>query len=224
MEQSVKLIAITEGAGELIGKSAQDVTSYVARVSNPNNQMSFETGPKLIKYCIMHDHWSIFEHAYVTLEIKTSRAIAAQILRHRSFTFQEFSQRYAQAFDYVPYEARRQDSKNRQNSIDDMSQHDKEWFAERQKELWDTSNEIYGEALQRGIAKEQARFLLPLNTATTIYMTGSVRSWIHYFTVRMEKSTQLEHRQIATECCRLFSVRFPDVMTALKEIHPDIFV
>lgn len=215
MEQSVKLIAITEGAGELIGKNAQDVTSYVARVSNPNNQMSFETGPKLIKYCITHDHWSIFEHAYVTLEIKTSRAIAAQILRHRSFTFQEFSQRYAQAFDYVPYEARRQDSKNRQNSIDDMSEHDKEWFAERQKELWDTSNEIYGEALQRGIAKEQARFLLPLNTATTIYMTGSVRSWIHYIQLRSGNGTQKEHADIAILARGIISQRFPDVSVAI---------
>ena len=218
MEQSVKLIAITEGAGELVGKSAQDVTSYVARVSNPNNQMSFETGAKLIKYCITHDHWSIFEHAYVTLEIKTSRAIAAQILRHRSFTFQEFSQRYAQAFDYVEYEARRQDSKNRQNSLDDMSEHDKEWFTERQKELWDTSNEIYGEALQRGIAKEQARFLLPLNTATTIYMSGSLRSWIHYIQLRSGNGTQKEHADIAILARGIISQRFLDVAVAMEWI------
>src|ERR1700677_1478370 len=111
MEQSVKLVAITEGAEELVGKSAQEIISYVARVSNPNNQMSFETASKLIKYCITHEHWSIFEHAFVTVEIKTSRAIAAQILRHRSFTFQEFSQRYSTVQEFVTYEARRQDKK-----------------------------------------------------------------------------------------------------------------
>src|ERR1700677_5307689 len=128
MEQSVKLVAITEGTEELVGKNAQEIISYVARVSNPNNQMSFETASKLIKYCITHEHWSIFEHSFVTMEIKTSRAIAAQILRHRSFTFQEFSQRYAAAFDKINYGARRQDNKNRQNSVDDMSEMDKLWF------------------------------------------------------------------------------------------------
>lgn len=215
MQQSVKLVAITEGAEELIGKNAQDVISYVARVSNPNNQMNFETGAKLIKYCITHEHWSIFEHSYITLEIKTSRAIAAQILRHRSFTFQEFSQRYAQALDYVEYPARRQDAKNRQNSIDDMNDPDKEWFSEKQKEIWDLAYGMYEEALQRGIAKEQARFLLPLNTATTIYMTGSVRSWIHYIQLRSENGTQKEHADIAISAKGIISQRFPDVSVAI---------
>lgn len=215
MEQSVKLVAITEGANELIGKNAQDIISYVARVSNPNNQMSFETGPKLIKYCITHEHWSIFEHAYVTMEIKTSRGIAAQILRHRSFTFQEFSQRYAKALDFVPYEARRQDAKNRQNSVDDMSEEDKKWFAQKQGEIWDISNTAYGEALQRGIAKEQARFLLPINTATTIYMTGSVRSWIHYIGLRSGHGTQREHAELAIAARSIMTSRFPDVADAL---------
>ena len=152
MEQSVKLVGITEGAEELVGKSAQDIISYVARVSNPNNQMSFETGSKLIKYCITNEHWSIFEHSFVTLEIKTSRAIAAQILRHRSFTFQEFSQRYAAAFDKVNYEARRQDNKNRQNSIDDMSEMDKLWFQVAQDKIWNEAKKTYDEALERDIS------------------------------------------------------------------------
>ncbi len=216
MEQGVKLVAITEGAEELIGKSAQDIISYVARVSNPNNQMSFETGSKLIKYCITHEHWSIFEHAFVTVEIKTSRAIAAQILRHRSFTFQEFSQRYANAFDYIPYPARRQDSKNRQNSIDDMSDGDQEWFRRKQEDLWEKAKGLYDEAIERGIAKEQARFLLPLNTATTIYMTGSVRSWIHYIQLRSGNGTQKEHADIANGCKSIIAARFPDISNALE--------
>jgi thymidylate synthase (FAD) len=215
MNSSVKLVAITEGAEELVGKNAQEVTTFVARVSNPTNQMSFETGPKLIKYCITHQHWSIFEHAYVTMEIKTSRAIAAQILRHRSFTFQEFSQRYAVAQDYVAYEARRQDSKNRQNSIDDMDEADKIFFEEAQREMWDKSKELYDEALRRGIAKEQARFLLPMNTATTLYMTGCLRSWIHYVQLRSGNGTQKEHADIALAARDILSERFPDVASAL---------
>lgn len=218
MEQSVKLVAITEGAEDLIGKSAQDLISYVARVSNPNNQMNFDTGSKLIKYCITHEHWSVFEHSYVTVEIKTSRAIAAQILRHRSFTFQEFSQRYAQAFDKINYEARRQDDKNRQNSIDDMSDIDKLWFQVAQDDLWNDAKKTYDEALQRGIAKEQARFLLPLNTATTIYMTGSVRSWIHYIQLRSGNGTQKEHADIANMCKSIMANRFADVAKALEWI------
>lgn len=216
MEQNVKLVAVTEGAEELIGKSAQDIISYVARVSNPNNQMSFATGSKLIKYCITNEHWSIFEHAFVTVEIKTSRAIAAQILRHRSFTFQEFSQRYAAAFDKVTYEARRQDVKNRQNSIDDMSAEDKQWFIDAQNEVWTLAKARYDEAIARGVAKEQARFLLPLNTATTIYMSGSVRSWIHYIQLRSGNGTQKEHADIANACKSIIASRFPDVSQALE--------
>lgn len=218
MEQSVKLVAITEGANELVGKNAQDIISYVARVSNPNNQMSFETGSKLIKYCITHEHWSIFEHSFMTVEIKTSRGIAAQILRHRSFTFQEFSQRYAAAFDKINYEARRQDQKNRQNSIDDMSEQDKLWFEVAQDKIWHDAKQAYDEALARGIAKEQARFLLPLNTATTIYMSGSVRSWIHYIQLRSGNGTQKEHADIANECKSIMIDKFPDIAKALNWI------
>lgn len=215
MEQSVKLVSITEGAEDLIGRNAQDIISYVARVSNPNNQISFETGSKLIRYCITHEHWSIFEHSFVTMEIKTSRAIAAQILRHRSFTFQEFSQRYAAAFDFVKYEARRQDAKNRQNSVDDMSDVDKLWFEAAQDKVWNDAKALYDEALLRGVAKEQARFLLPLNTGTTLYMSGSVRSWIHYIELRDGNGTQKEHADIAHGAKGIISQRFPDVAIAL---------
>jgi thymidylate synthase (FAD) len=215
MEQSVKLVAITEGANELAGKNAQEIISYVARVSNPTNQMNFGTGSKLIKYCITHNHWSIFEHSFVTLEIQTSRAIAAQILRHKSFTFQEFSQRYAAAFDKINYNARRQDDKNRQNSIDDMSEEDKQWFEDAQNKVWSESKSLYDEALSKGIAKEQARFLLPLNTATTIYMTGSVRSWIHYIQLRDGNGTQKEHADIAREAKLVLAQKLPDVASAL---------
>lgn len=216
MAQCVKLVSITEGANELVGKSAQDIISYVARVSNPNNQMNFETGSKLIRYCITNEHWSIFEHSFATVEIKTSRAIAAQILRHRSFTFQEFSQRYAQAFDYMPYEARRQDNKNRQNSVDDMSEQDKEWFLRKQEDVWEKAKGLYDEAIERGIAKEQARFLLPLNTETTLYMSGSIRSWIHYIELRSSNGTQKEHAEIANACKSIIAERFPDVAKALN--------
>jgi len=224
VEQNVKLVAITEGAEELLGRSAQEIISYVARVSNPSNQTNYNTAPKLIKYLLDQQHWSPFEHVSCTIEVKTSRALAAQILRHRSFVFSEFSQRYSQAFDMVPYEARRQDDKNRNNSIDDMSVEDKQWFLDAQEKVWNDSKALYDEALVKGIAKEQARFLLPLNTATTIYMTGNLRSWITYFLVRMEKSTQLEHREIATKCYEVLVPRFPDVSAALKEKYPHIFV
>jgi thymidylate synthase (FAD) len=212
---NVKLVAATEGAGDLVGRSAQEIVAYVARVSNPNNQTNFETGAKLIKYCITHQHWSIFEHAYVTMEIKTSRAIAAQILRHRSFTFQEFSQRYAAANSMVKYPARRQDTKNRQNSTDDMSDIDKVWFDVAQDKVWNTAKELYDDALARGVAKEQARFLLPLNTETTIYMSGSLRSWIHYIQLRAGNGTQKEHMDIAVEAQGIIAEKFPDVAIAL---------
>lgn len=219
MKQIVKLVAVTQGAEDLTGRNAQDVISYVARVSNPNNQLKFDTAAKLLKYCITHEHWSVFEHASMTLEIKTSRGIAAQILRHRSFTFQEFSQRYAQAINHVKYPARRQDQKNRQNSVDDMSSEDKEWFEQAQETVWDESKCLYDEAIARGIAKEQARFLLPLNTETVIYMTGNVRSWIHYISLRSANGTQQEHREIAEECKKIFINAFPDISKALEWVY-----
>jgi thymidylate synthase (FAD) len=219
MQQSARIISITKGeCDELKGKSPQDVISYVARVSNPSNQASFDTAAKLLKYCIINEHWSIFEHVSFTVEIKTTRAIAAQILRHRSFCFQEFSQRYAQAFDFVKVPARSQDAKNRQNSVDNMSDLDKTWFNDAQEKVWDDSKRLYDEAISKGIAKEQARFLLPLNTATTIYMTGNVRSWIHYINLRSDNGTQQEHREIAEMCKKVFVEHLPDVAMALDWI------
>lgn len=211
----VKLVAATQGAGELIGRSAQDVLSFVTRVSNPANQANFDTAPKLLAYCIKHSHWSPFEHAFLTLEITTSRGIAAQILRHRSFTFQEFSQRYAEAHEFEFPLPRRQDLKNRQNSIDDLPGEVLEWWASTQRRLQLEAEYAYDQALKRGIAKECARFLLPLSTQTTLYMTGSVRSWIHYIELRSSADTQLEHRAIALACRSLLASVVPDVAQAL---------
>ena len=165
----VRLISLTKPvAEELKDFSAEELTSYVARVSNPSNQMSTETAPRLLKYCIRNNHWSVLEHVNMTVEITTSRGIATQILRHRSFVFQEFSQRYAVATDFETYPARRQDNKNRQNSIDDMDQETKEWFAMAQQLIQADAKAMYEDALRRGIAKEQSRFLLPLSTQTPL--------------------------------------------------------
>lgn len=212
----VKLISVTQGAGELLSKSAQEIVAYTARVSNPKNQMNFETAPKLLAYLIKHKHWSPFEMAHLTLEITTSRGIAAQILRHKSFCFQEFSQRYSEVTEFESYEPRRQDTKNKQNSIDDLSAEDTDWFLNAMGGVQTIAQSLYSEALERGIAKECARFILPLNTQTTLYMCGSLRSWIHYCDVRGDVSTQLEHRDIALECKKVISEQFPDVAKALE--------
>ncbi len=212
----VKLVAITKGVGDLDGMMAEEIISYIARVSNPANQMNTETAPKLLKYLSKNKHWSPFEHISFTLEIETSRAIAAQILRHRSFVFQEFSQRYATATEFVKYEARRQDLKNRQNSINDMSEEDRQWFADAQDEVIAGSNAFYQEALKRGIAKEQARFLLPLSTKTRIYMTGNVRSWLHYIELRSANGTQKEHMDIAQAAKEVFLKEFPSTAAAME--------
>lgn len=212
---SVRMVSCTVGVMEFAALQAQDLIASTARVSNPANQMNMETAPKLIAYLIKNKHWSPFEMAHMTVEIKTSRAIAQQILRHRSFSFQEFSQRYAKATNFVNYEARRQDVKNRQNSIDDMEQHHKSWFDWAQEDVQRLSKTYYEEALDRGIAKEQARFLLPLSTETTLYMCGSARSWIHYLELRCANGTQKEHKDIAEGIKRIFSEEFPDVATAL---------
>ena len=185
---------------------------YTARVSNPSNQNS--TNTKLLNYCIKHGHWSVFEMAHITVEIVTSRGISAQILRHKSFSFQEFSQRYAEATEYIYYDARRQDDKNRQNSIDDMSEEDKEWFEDAQAKVTGLADELYKEALAKGIAKEQARFLLPLSTKTKLYMTGSIRSWIHYLDLRCDNGTQLEHREIADSIKSIFKQQLPIIAEA----------
>lgn len=191
----------------------EQLVMYCARVSNPSNQTSGKTG--LLKYCLEHGHVSIFEMANMVFEIETSRAIAAQILRHRSFSFQEFSQRYAAAQSIEVYEARAQDNKNRQNSIDNMSDENKQWFLDAQKNHNDQALNLYQQALDRGIAKEQARFLLPLSTTTKLYMNGSLRSWIHYLQLRCGNGTQKEHQEIALAIREVFCKELPIIGEAL---------
>ena len=203
----VKLISITPDAEKTIG--------YCARVSNPKNQDNPDVAG-LLKFCIKHGHWSIFEMANMVVEINTTRGIAAQILRHRSFSFQEFSQRYAKAqgFEYV--KPRRQDNKNRQNSFDDLSEDDRTWFEYTHQRIQDATSAFYEEALERGIAKETARFMLPLSTKTRMYMNGTVRSWIHYIKLRTDPSTQKEHQDIANEIKGIFREEFPIISEALE--------
>lgn len=204
--QRVRLVAVTPGA--------EKIMAYCARVSNPANQAS-EQIEGLLRYCVRHGHWSVFEQANLVLEIQTSRAISPQILRHRSFSFQEFSQRYAAPDFFIPASARRQDAQNRQNSIDDLSKETRDWFAQTQASLWESAHAAYQSALARGIAKECARVLLPLGTGTRLYMNGTVRSWIHYIQLRADTSTQLEHREIARACRDLFCTELPTVARAL---------
>jgi len=207
---SVKLISITPDAEKTI--------AYCAKVSNPNNQNN-ENYTKLLKYCIDHEHWSIFEQAFMTLEINTSRGIAAQILRHRSFTFQEFSQRYADATllaqDILPFELRRQDTKNRQNSINDISDEIKVKWNTKIREHFAKAKAIYDGLIEDGVAKECARFILPLATPTRLYMSGTIRSWIHYIDLRSSHGTQKEHIDIANMCKDIFISQLPIVSEAL---------
>lgn len=195
-----------------ITPQAQDVIMYCARVSNPANQNSSHTG--LLNYCVKNHHWSIFEMASMCIEIETSRAISAQILRHRSFSFQEFSQRYAAVQNTEEYEARRQDDKNRQNSVDDMSELDKIWFKNAQRNISNVATNHYENALGRGIAKEQARFLLPMSSTTKLYMNGTIRSWIHYLNLRCGNGTQLEHKEIADKIKEIFIKELPIIAKA----------
>lgn len=199
---------------ELKSNSPEALVMYCARVSNPNNQTS--GNPKLIKHCVDEKHVSIFEMSDMIVEIETSRAIAAQILRHKSFSFQEFSQRYAKAQGFEKYKARRQDNKNRQSSIDDLDGDIKVWFEEAQNDINNLANSLYNQALDKQIAKEQARFLLPLSTKTRLYMKGNVRSWINYLQVRIGNGTQLEHQDIANEIKKIFVQEFPIISEALN--------
>jgi len=205
----VCLVSVTPDAEKTIG--------YVARVSNPNNQDNPKVD-KLLAYCIKHGHWSIFEQAHMTLEINTTRGIAAQILRHRSFTFQEFSQRYADTNlleqPQVP-ELRRQDTKNRQNSIDDIAETEKAYLQGRISQYFKEGMDLYNDLLSKGIAKECARFVLPLATPTRIYMAGSARSWMHYIQLRTANGTQKEHMDIANLCRDHFICNFPTISKAL---------
>tara|TARA_B100000614_G_scaffold204697_1_gene186571 strand:+ start:945 stop:1592 length:648 start_codon:yes stop_codon:yes gene_type:complete len=210
---NVRLVSITP--------DAEKTMAYIARVSNPSNQEN-EKYAGLLKYCIVHNHWSVFEQSSMTLEIETTRAIAAQILRHRSFTFQEFSQRYAdtkllEAIE-LP-ELRRQDSKNRQNSIDDLDTEVVDNLNKQMITLFSSAYALYNQMLEKGVAKECARMVLPLCTPTKLYMTGSCRSWIHYINLRSAHGTQLEHMRIAKECACIFAGQFPAVAEALGWRH-----
>ena len=207
----VKLITVTPDAEQTMG--------YVARVSNPNNQENPKVSG-LLKYCIKHNHWSVFEQAHMTLEINTTRGIAAQILRHRSFTYQEFSQRYADTnllSNEIPVpDLRSQDLKNRQNSVDDISPETKSILQGQIARHFTESLDLYNELLRQGIAKECARFVLPLATPTRIYMTGSARSWLHYINLRAGHGTQKEHMDIANACKQIFVEQFPICAEALE--------
>ena len=202
-----------------VSPDAEKHMAYCARVSNPNNQDN-DNYAGLLRYCIKHQHWSIFEQAFMTLEINTTRGLAAQILRHRSFTFQEFSQRYADTnlLDAnIPLpDLRRQDTKNRQNSIDDIPEEQINFLQERIRQYFNEGMDLYNELLREGIAKECARFVLPLATPTRIYMSGSVRSWVHYIDLRSGHGTQKEHMDIANACKKIFKEQFPTVSEALE--------
>ncbi len=205
----VELIALTP--------EAEKTMAYIARVSNPKNQDN-EDFAGLLKYCIKNEHWSVFEQSFMTVKIDTNRGIAAQILRHRSFTFQEFSQRYADStqLGHIPIpDLRRQDLKNRQNSTDDLPSQVIEEFTEKINLQFKQTTQLYESMLKAGIAKECARFVLPLATPTKIYMSGSCRSWIHYIKLRSGHGTQKEHKDIANDCKKIFSESFPIVSKAL---------
>ena len=211
---TVKLVSITPDAEQMM--------AYIARVSNPSNQEN-EKYSGLLKYCIKHNHWSVFEQSTMTVEIETTRAIAAQILRHRSFTFQEFSQRYADTNllkdkdTTIPIpEYRRQDTKNRQNSIDDLDPDVIDRLNKQTKTLFSSAQSLYNQMVEQGVAKECARMVLPLAVPTRIYMTGSCRSWIHYINLRSAHGTQKEHMIIAEAVRDVFVEQFPAVSEALE--------
>ena len=207
---SVKLVSITP--------DAEKTMAHVARVSNPSNQDN-ENYSGLLRYCIKHQHWSVFEQSFMTLEIETTRAIAAQILRHRSFTFQEFSQRYAQSNALGQIELpdlRKQDLKNRQNSTDDLDPFVRQKLEAQMITLFSSAQSLYNQMIEEGVAKECARMVLPLCTPTRIYMSGSCRSWVHYINLRSAHGTQKEHMDIAEACRKVFIEQFPTVSEALE--------
>lgn len=207
---NVKLVSLTQPHDD--DMNCEDLIAYCARVSNPSNQNNTATAPNLLKYLIKHKHWSPFEMASMTVEIKTSRAIAAQILRHRSFSFQEFSQRYSVAQDLEEVQLRKQAEKNRQSSTDEFTDG---LFLAKVREHLGRSVSLYNEAIKLGVAKESARLLLPLTTETTMYMSGTIRSWVHYIDLRSQEDTQKEHRDIAEGCRDIFVEHFPNISIAL---------
>jgi len=223
----VRLISYSQAPEQVQLEDCQELVAYCARVSNPSNQMNAETSEKLIKYLIKHKHWSPLEMVSACLEIETTRDIAHQIVRHRSFAFQEFSQRYAKPEDMgdarVLRDARFQDPKNRQNSIEldrdnEQQRRLNEDFRMKQAKLYNEAQEVYNWAINNGIAKEQARVVLPEgNTKTRLYMNGSLRSWVHYIELRGANGTQLEHMEIAQQCAYVIAEIFP-LMEKLDEI------
>lgn len=211
--QKVKIVGVTQPSVEGVN-TADEFIAYVARVSNPANQLNTETAPKLISYLIRNKHWSPFEMIHVCMEIKTTRDIGRQILRHRSFSFQEFSQRYAEVSDSTRREARLQDKKNRQNSVETDDLRIREWWDEHQEKINSYANAVYVEALRLGVAKEQARAILPEGmTMSTLYMSGTLRSWIHYCQLRCANGTQKEHQDIALKAWSELSKQFPSLPT-----------
>ncbi len=196
----VKVIGVTQPVVDFIPDS-EGIISYAARVSAPQNQSNFDTAAKLLKYCVDHQHYSVFETCNITMEIEAPRDIVRQILRHRSFSFQEFSQRYAESTDFITRECRLQDTKNRQNSLVSSDDETNEWWEEVQRSLIRYTKDIYQKALEKGIAKEVARCALPEGlTMSKIYMNGTVRSWLHYCSLRESNGTQLEHQDAAIKC------------------------
>lgn len=218
----VNLIGLTKPSAYSECNTANELVAWAARVSNPSNQNNTATAPKLVQYLIKNQHWSPLEMVHVSMEIKTTRDIARQILRHSSFRFQEYSQRYADPtkdLGFVVREARLQDAKNRQNSVDVEDSRLQEEWAMRQVAATDAALDAYEWAIENGIAKEQARAVLPEgNTESTIIMAGSLRSWVHYCQLRMDKATQKEHRIVAEQCWDIISHHFPDVKAALDSM------
>lgn len=214
----VSLVALSKPSATTDCSTASELVAYTARVSNPGNQSNKKTAPKLLSYLMREDHWSPFEMVHMTMEIKTTRDIARQILRHRSFSFQEFSQRYAEATEWEKREARLQDPKNRQNSVETEDRLLQESWNMQQTRVIQAAKEAYDWALERGIAKEQARAVLPEgNTMSTLYMAGSLRSWIHYCDLRRANGTQKEHMIVADQCWQIIGQHFPDIVKALEE-------
>lgn len=199
-----------------ITNDAENQMVYCARVSNPSNQANYETGGKLLKYCLEHRHWSVFEMAYATVEVETERDISAQILRHRSFCFQEFSTRYAKTSKALTFEIRRQDNKNRQSSHDDLPEAVRSDYVSRTQKVIDDAWALYEDMIENGVARETARRILPLCTPTTFYMSGNIRSWIHYIDLRTQPGTQKEHRDVAIAIRNVLAPKLPIIAEVLE--------
>ena len=216
---NVKLISLTNSVIDGKQLTAEELIVYIARVSNPNNQFNFETSDRLLAYLIKNKHWSPMDMVDMTVEIVTSRGIAQQILRHKSLFFQERSQRYSQIDEIEPIQLRYKGETNRQSSSDKLNDKDSEYFNDKVDKVIQMSQDLYQEMLDANIAKECARFVLPISTESTLYVKGSVRSWITYLNVRLDHHTQLEHRDIASEIATIMSEQFPNITKALNNFN-----